>query len=316
LHIIFICLGEIDVKKEFKGALLVAIAAFFWGIAATAAKFILNENVNPFRLVNMRLNLAFIYLFLIFLIFDRQKLKITKQDAKYLAILGIVGIVGVQSTYYFTVATLNVGMAIFLQYLAPAMIVLYSVVFLKERLSSTILIALGISLLGSVFIIFGRETGATSTLNILGFITGLVSAFFLSFYTIYGKTCTGRVNAWTVLLYAVGFGALTYWFVSPPWELWYGITLKEFGYASYLAVFATIIPFGLYFNGLRFLTPSSGSIIAMLEPVIATISAYLLLNERMTLVQLFGGLLITAAVILLNLYYVKKENSNKEQQSC
>jgi drug/metabolite transporter (DMT)-like permease len=302
-------------KNEFKGALLIVIAAFFWGIAATAAKFILNNNVNPFKLVNMRLNLAFLFLFLILLIFDRQKLKITKQDAKYLAILGIVGIVGVQTTYYFTVDTLNVGMAIFLQYLAPAMIVVYSVLFLKEKLSSTIIISLGISLLGSVCIILGRDTTGANTLNAIGLITGLASAFFLCFYTIYGKTCAARVNAWTVLLYAVGFGALAYSFVSPPWVLWKDVTMMEFAYASYLAIFATIIPFGLYFSGLRFLTPSSASIIAMLEPVVASLSAYLLLNEKMTFIQIMGGILIITAVIIINIYYVRKETSNNEQKS-
>ncbi|OGO77619.1 MAG: hypothetical protein A2Y23_11725 [Clostridiales bacterium GWB2_37_7] len=303
-------------KNEFKGAILIVIAAFFWGIAATAAKFIINNNVNPFKLVNMRLNLAFIFLFFILLIFDRQKLKITKHDAKYLAVLGVVGIVGVQTTYYFTVATLNVGMAIFLQYLAPAMIVVYSILFLKEKLSATILISLGISLLGSISIILGRDTAAASSLNIVGLITGLASAFFLCFYTIYGKNCASRVNAWTVLLYAVGFGALTYGFVSPPWVLWKGVTIIEFAYASYLAIFATIIPFGLYFSGLRFLTPSSASIIAMLEPVIASLSAFLLLNEKMTFIQIIGGVLIITAVIIINIHYVKKETSNNEQKTA
>ena len=303
-------------KNEFKGAILIVIAAFFWGIAATAAKFILNNNVNPFKLVNMRLNIAFVLLFVILFIFDRQKLKITKQDAKYLAVLGVVGIVGVQTTYYFTVATLNVSMAIFLQYLAPAMIVIYSVLFLKERLSSTILISLGISLLGSVCIIVGRDTTTANSLNIIGLITGLASAFFLCFYTIFGKTCTARVSAWTVLLYAVGFGALAYSFVSPPWVLWRGITLTEFAYVSYLSIFATIIPFGLYFTGLRYLTSSSASIIAMLEPVVASISAYLLLKEKMTFVQLLGGLLIIVAVIIINIYYVRRETSNNEQKAA
>ena len=305
-----------SVKNEFKGAILVVIAAFFWGIAATAAKFIMNNNVNPFRLVNMRLNLAFVFLFLTLLIFDKQKLKITKYDVKYLATLGVVGIVGVQTTYYFTVATLNVGMAIFLQYLAPAMIVIYSIVLLKEKISLTILVSLGISLLGSVCIILGRDTTAANTLNVIGLITGLASAFFLCFYTIYGKTCAARVNAWTVLLYAVGFGALAYSFVSPPWVLWKGITLTEFAYASYLAIFATIIPFGLYFSGLRFLTPSSASIISMLEPVVASISAYLLLNEKLTFVQIIGGLLIITAVIIINIYYVRRETSNNLRKTA
>ena len=303
-------------RDEFKGALLVIIAAFFWGISATAAKFILNDNINPFTLVNMRLNLAFLFLFTYFLLFDREKLRITKLEARYLAILGVVGIVGVQTTYYFTVATLNVALAIFLQYLAPAMIVIYSIVFLKQKLSSTIIAALGISLVGSLCIIFGMGSGAFGGLRIIGFVTGLLSAFFLSFYTIYGKVCTARVNPWTVLLYALGFGAVTYWLIAPPWVLWSGVSLKQLGYASYLAVFATIIPFGLYFNGLRFLTPASGSIISMLEPVIASLSAYLLLHESMTFMQVVGGIFIIAAVIIINIYYAKKEALNNEQQNC
>lgn len=302
-------------KKEFKGVLLIVVASFFWGMAATAAKFIFNDNINPFKLVNMRLNLAFTLMLLFFLIFDRQKLKVHKYDLKYLFILGLVGIVGVQTTYYYTMSTLNVSMAIFLQYLAPAIIVVYSMIFQKERLSKTIMFSLATSLLGSVFIIFGANASA-GAINVMGLITGLISALFLSFYTIFSKTCTSRLNSWTVLLYALGFGALTYWFVSPPWVLWSAISLKELAYAAYISVFATIIPFGLYLSGLRFLSASTGSIIAMLEPVIASLTAYLLLNEKMTIVQVLGGLLIIAAVIIINIYYMKRESLNKEQKNC
>lgn len=294
--------------NEIKGTILVLTAAFFWGFAATAAKFIFNNNIDPFKLVNMRLNLAFILLFIYYVIFDRQKLKITKYDIKNLAVLGIVGIAGVQTTYYYTMATLNVAMAIFLQYLAPAIIVLYSIIFQKEKLSKAIGLSLLISLLGSSFIIFGREVSGTPLINGIGMITGIISAFFLSFYTLFSKKCTTRLNPWTVLLYALGFGALVYWFVSPPWILWSGVTPKELAFAAYIAVFATIIPFGLYLSGLHFLTPSIGSILSMLEPVIAIASAYLLLNEKMTVVQMLGGIMIIVAVILINRYYMKKES--------
>jgi len=296
------------VRNEIKGAILVLTAAFFWGFSATAAKFIFNNNIDPFKLVNMRLNLAFVILFIYFVIFDRKKLKITKYDIKNIAALGIVGIAGVQTTYYYTMATLNVSMAIFLQYLAPAMIVLYSIVFKKEKLSKAIGVSLLISLLGSSFIIFGREVSGITSFKSIGIITGIISAFFLSFYTLFCNRCTVRLNAWTVLLYAVGFGALVYWFVSPPWILWRGITLKELAFAVYISIFATIIPFGLYISGLHFLTPSVGSILSMLEPVIATASAYLLLHEKMTVIQMLGGIMIIIAVIVINLYYMKKEN--------
>lgn len=296
------------VRNEIKGAILVLAAAFFWGFSGTVAKFIFNNSIDPFKLVNMRLNLAFVLLFIYFIIFNRQKLKITKYDIKNLALIGIIGIAGVQTTYYYTMSVLNVAMAIFLQFISPALIVLYCIIFKKEKLSLAIAISLLISLLGSSFMIFGREASAMAHINSVGMITGILSAFFLSFYTLFSKKCTARLNPWTVLFYALGFAALMYWFVSPPWILFRGITPKELGFAIYISIFATIIPFGLYLSGLHYLAPSIGSILSMLEPVVATVSAYLLLNEKMTILQMLGGIMIIISVIVINMYYTRREN--------
>jgi drug/metabolite transporter (DMT)-like permease len=44
---------------------------------------------------------------------------------------------------------------------------------------------------------------------------------------------------------------------------------------------------------------SVASVVATLEPVIAGILAYLLLGERLTLLQILGGVAIISAVLLL-----------------
>ncbi len=283
---------------EVKGGVLVAVAAFFWGVSGTVIKILFNQNLDPFRLVNMRLNLSFLILFAYFLLMDRSVIKIKRADMLNFAILGIFGITGVQSAYYYTVSALNVSMAIFLQFLAPILVAAYCALFQREKLGASKLAALAFALAGSFFIIFGRAKVAVP-LNVTGLISGFASAVFCAFYYIYSKKCTDRYNSWTVLLYCLGAGAVFYWFISPPWRVWSGIGLTQLGFVVYITIFATILPFGFYLWGLRYLSPTTGSIIAMLEPVVASVSAYLVLGELMSLLQGLGGALVIAAVILI-----------------
>lgn len=297
-------------RNEIKGGILIMVAAFFWGISGTIIKILFNHKMDPFVLVNMRLNLSFAIMFIFFYIFRRSIVRIKRKDLKFLAILGIFGITGVQSSYYFTVSALNVSMAIFLQFLAPILVMVYCVIFQKERLNLMKITALLLAVSGSFFIIFGRGNAAVP-IKTVGLISGIASALFCAFYYIYGKKCTDAHNPWTVLLYAVGAGALLYWFVSPPWVLWRSVSPEQVLAALYISVFATIIPFGLYLTGSKYLSSATASIIAMLEPVVASLSAFMVLGEVMAPLQIVGGLAVIAAVAVIQINESKAEADNK-----
>lgn len=287
-------------KKQILGGIIIMVAAFFWGISGTIIKFMFNQSVDPIKLVNMRLNLSTLIGFAALLIFSRKRLKVTPTQLKHFAIFGIFGITGVQTTYYYTVKALNVSMAIFLQFMAPMLATLYCVIFEKEKLTLVKGLSLGSALLGCAFIVFGAGAGL-GTLSGIGLFTGIMSAVFCAFYYVYGKKCTNKYDSWTVLIFSLGFGALLYWFVCPPWVLWPTVTMKEFLLALYIAVFATLVPFGLYLLGLRYLLSSTASIIAMLEPVVASFSAFIVLGESMTAFQVLGAVAVMAAVIALQI---------------
>ena len=68
---------------------------------------------------------------------------------------------------------------------------------------------------------------------------------------------------------------------------------------GFIAIFATILPFGLFLYGLRHITPSLASLTATLEPVVGSAAAMALLHERLGAVQITGGLAIVAAVSLI-----------------
>lgn len=182
----------------------------------------------------MRLNLSFLILFIYFSLAKRSIIKAKKSDFKYFAILGIFGITGVQSTYYYTVSKLNVSMAIFLQFLAPVIVAVYCILFEKEKPGASKLIALLMAMAGSFFIIFGMDDSKVP-INMGGLISGFASAIFSTFYCIYSKKCTGRYNSWTLLVYCLGFGSLFYWFISPPWIVWRGLSIVELAFVLYIS---------------------------------------------------------------------------------
>jgi drug/metabolite transporter (DMT)-like permease len=110
------------------GRLLVFAAAAFWGTSATLARFAFRDRaVPPPTAVALRLAIAVTLLGVWLAWRRRDALRVRRTDWGYFAILGLVGVSAVQGTYYFAIARLGVGLAILLQYLAPALIVIYEI---------------------------------------------------------------------------------------------------------------------------------------------------------------------------------------------
>jgi drug/metabolite transporter (DMT)-like permease len=63
----------------------------------------------------------------------------------------------------------------------------------------------------------------------------------------------------------------------------------------------TAIPFGLYFVGINYIRSTRASITATLEPISAGLIAYLFLGEILEPLQILGGVLVIAAIVLLQL---------------
>ena len=78
-----------------------------------------------------------------------------------------------------------------------------------------------------------------------------------------------------------------------------GADVRAWGFLLLIAVAQTIGALWAYTEGLRHLEAGVASILATFEPVVATLLAFFVLHERIEWVQLVGGALILAAVILL-----------------
>jgi drug/metabolite transporter (DMT)-like permease len=213
--------------------------------------------------------------------------------------LQIIGLC--QFTYLFAISKIHVAAATLLQYLAPIFIAVHAVVFARDRLSPATLLAMLGAFVGC-FLVVGAYNLQFLSLNWAGIVSGILAAIFFAWYSIHGEYGMRRYNPWTVLFYAMFFATVLWNTLHPPLEAFlHNYALIEWGWILYFGIMGTLVPFGLYLHGVNLIRSTRASITATLEPITAGVVAYIFLNETMEPLQIIGGILVIAAIVLLQL---------------
>ncbi len=288
-------------QHEWLGYLFVILAATLWGTAGTLAKYIMIQAISPMTLAEMRVTIAAATLFIVLFFKARSLLHIKRQNILYMIIFGVVGIAGVTYTYYYAISKTNVATAILLQYTAPAFILLFAVLFQNEPFSLGKLFSLCLAFGGCFLIVGGYDLSIFETTK-AGVIAGFGAAGCFAFYTLYAEYGLKSYSIWTILFYGFSTASLFWWVLQPPWKiLAAGYPLQIWLLFIWFGLFSTLVPFTLYFAGLRRIRGTRASITGMLEPVVAGIAAYLFLGETMFPLQLLGAMLVLGGILLLQI---------------
>jgi len=287
----------------------VVIAALLWAVSGSAAKFLFSTGISPFELVQLRLTTAAAVLLAWLLICHPARLKIAPRDIGYFIILGGGAMAAVQFTYLFAISKIHVAAAILLQYLAPSLIALYTFIATRDRLSRTTLLALA-GAFGGCYLVVGAYHFNVFSLDYLGIVSGFLSALAFAWYSLQGEYGMRRYHPWTVLFFALLFGAVTWNILQPPFGAFLRrYSLMQWGWIGYICLLGTLLPFGFYFKGINLVRSTRACITATLEPITAGVLSYLFLKEIMTPLQITGGIMVIAAVILLQIEQPFDENA-------
>ncbi len=285
--------------KHLKGYIAISLAAVMWGVAASVAKSFFNKAYEPLILVQMRVTLSFAVLFLFFLATNRRLLTFNVIDIPHFLVVGILGVAGSNYFYYAAIKESNVSTSILVQYTAPIMVMMYTVLFQKEKLTTAKIAALLLSI-GGIILAIGAYDPAVIQGTHKGIIFALLAAVSFSIFNISGKTLTQKYSIWTGLIYLLGSATLFWSFINTPFDIakanYSGEDWKVFGI---IALISILIPYSLYYYGLKHIQSSKAIIISTLEPVVAIISEWLFLNGRMGAVQIIGACSVIAAIVIL-----------------
>lgn len=287
---------------RFRGNVMILGAAVLWGISATAAKALFTYNLDTILVVQARVTVSFVFLFLFAVSVRRDILRVDWRDLWKFALLGCIGVAGTNFTYYFTIKESTVATAILIQYTAPLLVMGYEVWNGQERFTVPKLFVAALSLLGCFLAVGGYDAGVLK-ITPLALLTGVGSTIGFAFLTIFTRDVLRTQSVWTMTFYSIGFATLFWLVINPPWNIAAQITGTDVILPLvFLAVFSLLIPHSLFFAGLRGVAPSRAIITSTLEPVVAISSAAFFLGEFLQPLQILGAFVVIGAIVVLQFH--------------
>jgi DME family drug/metabolite transporter len=283
------------------GYLYVALAALLFAISGTASKYLFTTGLTAFQLIQLRTTLACAGLLVWLGLRHAPLLRIAIRDLPYFAGLGILGIGSAQFFYLFAISKINVAAAILLHYTGPVFVFLYAVLVQKHKPGALSLLAVCGTLAGCSLMV-GAYNLEIVSLNRAGIIGGFLAAIAFAVYSILSEHGMQKYNPWTVLCYGMLFAALMWNVLHPPLAaVFQSYPPDQWLWIGFVGLCGTILPFGLYFEGIQRIASTHASLTATLEPISAGVIAALFLGEVMAPLQMLGGAMVIVSILMLQL---------------
>lgn len=278
----------------------VVAAAACWGALGITYELIGRHiRVEPVTLVTLRASAAALVLLIAFsrnaaLANDLAALR-HPRIALAVITMGLVSTATFYVMLIYAYREAGVAVATVLLYFAPAIVAIMSWLVFRMPVPNSHRLALALAFAGVVGV--AGSTGGSTTW--LGIVLGLLSALTYASYSLLARLALDRMSSLAVVTLTIAIGAVALW---PVKLLVDGADLPSLSSIAVIAVVngigTTVAPMMLYTWGLSHLGPSRASLIATAEPAIAVILAYIVLGERLSWIQIGGGLAIAAGVIL------------------
>lgn len=288
------------------------LAVIFWGFSFVATKIAL-QSFTPFCLIFIRFSMA--SLFFAFLLFHRGAPPISRDTFKKLFLLALFqpGLYFFFETYglkYTTATKTSLIIATI-----PIIVLLLSIIFLKERFRPVNMIGIVISLLGVSLLIFGGSASVDPNTMMFGDILVFGAVISAAIYMIFARYLGRTISPVQITGLQVIFGALLFlpFFL---WDMrsmhWQQINREAIIAVIGLTIFATIGAFLCYNFALSRIAAARAAVFINAIPIITAFGAWILLGESLTSLQMAGGAVVIGAVCLAN--YVPnthKKSSNR-----
>lgn len=291
-------------KRQIRGVILTLTGGTAWGFSGTCGQYIFaNSQMESGMLAAIRMLGAGVIL-LLFTLLTRKKetFRIWKSpaDAARLIIFAIGGLMFSQYAYLTAISYSNSGTATVFQNTGIILIMIVSCIAARrlpkgKEVTAAVLTLAGVVLLAT----HGRLDGLVISGEALTW--GGLAALALTTYTLLPggllkKWGTPLVNGFAMLIGGlVMAGAFRIWEKSWNFEIHIILALLV------MVVFGTVISFSFYLQGVSDIGPVKASMLACVEPVVATLVSALWLGTEFALLDLLGFALIIGGCLLVSL---------------
>ena len=278
----------------------ILLAASLWGSMGIFVRYFEKIGLRSMDVVMLRVAVAAVLLPAVVGVMRPNGFKIRLKDSWCFIGTGILSIVMFSFCYFKTITLTSLSVAAVLLYLAPALVMLMAAIFFKERITLLKIIACAIAFLGCA-LVSNLKGGAMPPLALL---TGFLSAFGYAMYSIFSRVAMNKgYHSLTITLYTFWFSMIGVLPFSSPLSAISSLQKEgalAFGMVILMGIITSVLPYIFYTLGLSGLEAGKASIMASLEPVVATLIGLVVFKEIPSPLGVLGIFLVLAGVVILN----------------
>jgi drug/metabolite transporter (DMT)-like permease len=290
------------------GVTAVSFAALMFGFNASSVKIILGTEISPEQLVLFRATFTAVLAGILLLLTNRKAFRVTKKELPVLIFYGIFGVALMQWSYSNAVSLLPISVALLIEYTAIVIVPLVSLLLFKEKVRPRLWFGIAAVLIGLAIV----SNVWDSDLNPTGVAWAFMAAGCLSIYFLIGEHTQRKRDAMSTLFYTFAVAAV-FWailnFINPAEMIDINLVFNLGGNLDHISmpvwagllwigIMGSFIPMLLDYIALGNLSATAVGVIATAETVFATVFAWAWLNESMTTLEVIGGLIVIAGIVL------------------
>ncbi len=206
--------------------------------------------------------------------------------------------------WHWSIKLTTVSKATFLSNLAPIVVIIFSLIFLKERFSKFFYLAVLLSMVGMLMLL--GESFKFNKSQFIGDLLGVLTAVWYGSYIITISQLRKKYNSTSIMFLSGIVTAIILFIVSILFEQ----SLIPQSLFTITIIF--LLGFICQFMGqsfitysLAYLSASLSSLCLLIQPIAATVLAYFFFQEKLTTIQFFGSALILIGIYIARTKYEK-----------
>jgi len=295
-------------KSKFSAVdLLLVGMSFVWGINFSAVKGALID-FSPLSFNAIRFGTSSLILLSLLWIRERS-LSIRRKDLGYFVMLGLIGNTAYQLFFINGIALTTATNSSLIIATTPIFIVLFSAALHVEKITSRIVQGVILSFVGIVMIILGSGKALSFTdQSWIGDLLTVANPICWGSYTVLSKPMLEEYSPLKLTAVTMAIGAVPLILISTPslsTENLAAISTNSWLSLAFSACFAIAIGYVLWYTGVNRIGTSRTALYENLVTVFAVASAWVLLSESMTAIQIIGAVLVFVSL------YVARRNNKK-----
>ena len=276
------------------------IAVIFWGASFIATKYLLDE-LTPETIISLRLIFAILLLSGIAIV-QKRDFSINLKSHGYIFLLALIAVfhLWIQVTgLKFTTAS-NTGWIIGT---APIFMALLGLIFFNEKLSAIKIIGIIVAVIGLLLLVGKGNPTNIDLIENKGDLLVLSSSFTWGIYSMVNKKISLTYSPLMTILYLFIMMAIIIVPITvndTVIKSVYNLTITGWISILFLGLLCSGVAYVIWAYSLREMESAKVGAYLYFEPFVTVLTAWLFLNENITVLMILSGLIITAGVFLVN----------------